>query len=67
MRSQNTLSRVSLINEIDNEGNEMPLKVEIRTWISFMPVKSGRHAKDIRSMAWHVFVVLIKPKFLSLD
>lgn len=46
MRSRSSIQAVSLGNWTDKEGAYVPLKVEINSWVSLKPEKTGGHAKD---------------------
>lgn len=46
MRPRSSVDGVLLFNSTDREGNWIPMKVEVNSWISLMPGRNGGHAKD---------------------
>jgi len=46
MRPRSSVQAVLLNNFVDNEGNYVPMRVEINSWVNLMPGKIGGHAKD---------------------
>lgn len=48
MRPRNTIQAVLVHNEPDNDGNWVPLRLEVGSWVSLQPGKIGGHASDAK-------------------
>lgn len=48
MRPRNTIQAVKVHNEPDNDGNWVPLRLEVGSWVSLQPGKIGGHASDAK-------------------
>lgn len=46
MRPRGLVQYVLLFNTIDSNGNWIPSNVDINSWVTLMPGKTGDHAKD---------------------
>jgi len=46
MKPRSSVQAILLNNYVDTEGNYIPMRVEINSWVSLMLGKIGGHAKD---------------------
>ena len=47
MRPRGLVQSVFLLNTTENNGNWIPMKININSWIILMPRKTGGHTEDV--------------------
>lgn len=65
MRSRRLVQYVLLFNIIDSNGNWIPTNVDIKSWVTLMPGKTGDHGKDALKHSGTSSVSAYKAKVLK--
>ena len=67
MRPRSSVQVVSLNNFVDNEGNYVPMRVEINSWVNLMPGRLEGTRRMLQSMVVRPWRGLIKQRCLVLE